>query len=151
MSLVRTLGVGVALLVVATAGAQDKPGKLDPKKLEGEFTITEGMKAGEKAGGDALKGKITITKDKIKLDGGSPEMTFEFSYKVKADATPAEIDMEITAPEALKGTKTSGIISEAGGVVKLCYHPENKERPKKFESTKENGYYLFTMKKKSDK
>lgn len=151
MSLVRTLAVGIALAVVATVGADDKPGKLDPKKLEGEFTITEGLKAGEKAGGDATKGKITITKDKIKIDGGSADMTFEFSYKLKADATPAEVDMEITAPEAFKGTKTNGIISEADGVIKLCYHPENKERPKKFESTKDNGYYLFTLKKKSNK
>jgi uncharacterized protein (TIGR03067 family) len=151
MSLSRTMALGVALVAVATAGADDKPGKLDPAKLVGEYTITEGKKAGEKAAGDGLKGKITITKDKIKLDGGSPEMTFEFTYKVKADATPSEIDMEITLPEAFKGTKTNGIISMAEGTVQLCYHPENKERPKKFESTKENGNYLWTMKKKSDK
>ena len=98
-----------------------------------------------------MKGKVTITKDKITIDGGSAEMTFEFAYKVKADADPAEIDLELTKPEAFK-SKSKGIISLTDGTIKLCYHPEEgKERPKKFESTKDNGYYLFTLKKKSDK
>src|SRR5688500_4022192 len=103
MSLIRTLAVGVALMVVATVGAQDKPAKVDPKKLEGEYTVTEGLKAGEKSGAEGLKGKVTITKDKIKIEEGSSGMTFEFAYKLKADATPAEVDMEITMPEAFKG------------------------------------------------
>ena len=55
--------------------------------------------------------------------------------------------MEITKPDALKGAKALGIIGYEGGEVKLCYHPEGKERPKKFESTKDNGYYLFSLKK----
>jgi uncharacterized protein (TIGR03067 family) len=151
MSLVRTLAVGVAALLVATAGAQDKPGKLDPAKLVGEYTLTEGVKAGKKAEGDSLKGKITITKEKIKSEDGSSGMTFEFAYKVKADAAPAEIDLEITMPADFKA-KTKGIVSLTDGTIKLCYHPmEGKDRPKKFESTEENGFYLWTMKKKSDK
>jgi len=151
MSLVRTLAVGVALMVVATIGADDKPGKLDPAKLVGEYTLTEGMKAGEKVGEKSLEGKVTVTKDKIKIEGGSSGMTFEFAYKVKADADPAEIDLEITMPAEFKA-KSKGIISLTDGTIKLCYHPEEgKDRPKKFESTKENGYFLWTLKKKSDK
>jgi uncharacterized protein (TIGR03067 family) len=74
-------------------------------------------------------------------------MTFEFSYKLDTDAVPATIDMEVTKPEPLKGGKAVGIIAFEKDELKLCYHPEAKERPKKFESTKDNGFYMFVMKK----
>ena len=147
MSWLRTLVLGVGLVTVSAA-AQDekKAGKLDPAKLAGTYKITDGKRAGEKIGDDAKKGAVVCTKDTITLKGADG-MEFEFNYKLDAKTDPAEIDLEITKPDALKGAKTQGIISAEGGEVKLCYHPEGKERPKKFESTKDNGYFLFTMKK----
>ena len=85
--------------------------------------------------------KETIT---IKGEDG---MDFEFTYKLDPKAEPSTIDMEMTKPKELKGAKALGIISLVGDEVKLCYHPEGKERPKKFESTTDNGNHLFTMKK----
>lgn len=148
MSWLRALVLGVGLVAVSAAAAQDdkKSGKLDPAKLAGTYKITDGKKAGDKMSDDAKKGKVVITKESIALKG-EDGMEFEFSYKLDAKADPATIDMEITKPDALKGAKTLGIISLEPGEVKLCYHPEGKERPKKFESTKDNGNYLFTMKK----
>jgi uncharacterized protein (TIGR03067 family) len=148
MSWLRALVLGVGLVAVSAAAAQDdkKSDKMDPAKLAGTYKITDGKKAGDKIGDDAKKGKVVITKEAIALKG-EDGMEFEFSYKLDAKADPAEIDMEITKPDALKGAKTLGIISYEAGEVKLCYHPEGKERPKKFESTKDNGNYLFTMKK----
>ena len=148
MSWLRTLVLGVGLVAVSAAAAQDdkKADKLDPAKLVGTYKITEGKRAGEKISDESKKGTVVITKETITLKG-EDGMEFEFSYKLDAKADPAEIDMEITKPDALKGAKTQGIIALEGGEVKLCYHPEGKERPKKFESTKENGYHLVMMKK----
>jgi uncharacterized protein (TIGR03067 family) len=151
MSLVRALGLGLGLVLVTGLSAQDekpkkgdKEGKID-EMLVGEWKITGGMKAGEKAGDDAKKGKVTVTKDKITLADG--EMKFVFSYKLDATKDPVEIDMEIVEPDALKGAKAKGIIKGDKGKGTLCYHPMMGERPKKFESTKDNGAYLFELEK----
>ena len=45
MYLLRALVLGVGLAAVSAAGADDKPTKVDPKKLVGEWKIKEGWKA----------------------------------------------------------------------------------------------------------
>lgn len=146
MNLVRALVVGVAVAAVSAAGADDKPGKVDAKKLVGEWKIKEGWKAGEKATGDALKAPIIVTKDTVTIKGEKPEEVFEFSYKVNGDK--GEIDLEITKPEPLKGAKTQGIVKLEDGKFTLCYHPMGEKRPTEFKSTKDNGFYMFVMEKK---
>jgi uncharacterized protein (TIGR03067 family) len=150
MSWLRTLVLGVGLVAVSAAAAQDdkKTDKLDAAKLAGTYKITGGKNGGEKLGDDAMKGSVIFTKETIVLKGADG-MDFEFTYKLDAKADPAEIDMEMTKPDALKGTKAQGIIGTEGGEVKLCYNPDPEKpgRPKKFESTKENGYHLIMMKK----
>lgn len=134
-------------MAVSAAAARDdeKADKLDPAKLVGTYKITDGTKAGEKIGDDAKKWVVTITKKTINLKG-EDGIEFEFTYKLDAKADPATIDMVMTKPKELSG-KAKGIISSADGEVKLCYHPKGEELPKKFESTKDNGYHLFTLKK----
>ncbi len=149
MTRIATLGLAVGLMAAVTAAAEDKPGKLDPAKLEGDWTITEGVKAGEKSGGDATKGTVTVTKDKITLK--SDDMTFVFGYKIDDKPTPAALDLEMLEPEAFGKPKAKGIIKLDGEKVSLAYHPMGGDRPAKFESTKENGVYLFTLKKKDKK
>jgi uncharacterized protein (TIGR03067 family) len=107
------------------------------------------MKAGEKADPDRLKGQfVTVSKDIFKIEGEKPEQTFEFAYKLNMTKNPIEIDLEIQYPEDLKGNRASGIIAFDGKTLKLCYHAtDDKDRPKTFESTEKNGYFLWTMKK----
>ena len=145
MSLVRALGLGMGLVVVAAVGAQDDKPKFDIAKAAGTYTITAGMKAGEKAAPENMKGVVIVSKEKLVIKGEKPEETFEFTYKIDASKTPAQIDMEIQVPEGLKGTKAKGIIEAGKGTLKLCYHPMNGDRPTKFESTKDNGNYLWSM------
>lgn len=151
MTRVRALVLGLAAVAVTAAVADDKPAPLDPAKLVGDWKIVEGMKAGEKSGDDAKKGMVIVDKEKITLKGD--DMTFAFSYKIDPKKEPAEIDLEIVEPEGLKGAKAKGIVKLEKEKVTLCYHPMMGDRPTKFDSTKENGNYMFTMEKakKSDK
>ena len=149
MILLRVLVLGLATLVMSTVAAQDKkPEKLDPAKLIGKWTLTGGMKAGEKYE-DTKKGTNEITKEKITL--ANADATFVFGYKVDAEKTPAEVDFEILEPNDLKGTKAKGIIKFEDGKLTICYHPMGGDRPAKFESTKDNGNFLFSYKKAEEK
>ncbi len=129
----------------------DKAPKFDASKLLGDWKLSEGTKAGEKSGPDLGKDIVTITKDKMSLKAGG--MDFEFSYKLDDSKDPVAIDMEITLPEGLKGSKAPGIVKVDGDKFTLCYSPMSGTRPTKFESTKENGFFLFVHTKaaKADK
>jgi uncharacterized protein (TIGR03067 family) len=147
MSWLRAVVLGVGL-VAASAAAQDekKPAKLDAAKLAGTWKLAEGMSAGVKSDAERLKGTATFAQDKITLK--DDDMTFVIGYKLDSTATPVAIDMEILEPDFLKGSKGKGIIKLEAGKLTLCYDPKGEERPKKFESTKENGAHLFVMTKK---
>ncbi len=149
MILVRMLALGLATLVMSTVVAQDKKAeKLDPAKLVGKWKLTGGMKAGEKLGDDK-KGTAEFTKEKITL--ANADATFVFGYKVDITKTPAEVDFEILEPVDLKGAKAKGIIKMEDGKMTLCYQSMGDDRPTKFESTKDNGSFLFTFKAAEEK
>jgi len=129
----------------------DKAEKFDAAKLVGEWKITEGTRSGDKKEPDSLKGAVVITKDKISLK--SMDMDFVFSYKLDDKKDPVAIDMETLEPDAIKGTKAQGIIKIVGDKFTLCYNPMGGARPTKFESTKDDGNFLFvhTKAKKDEK
>jgi uncharacterized protein (TIGR03067 family) len=142
----------IALLVcVAWVSADDKP-KAEPKaatfdaaKLVGDWTYVSGMKAGDKVEKDRLEGKVTFTKDRITIPAGG-DMKFVMAYKLDTKASPATIEMEIKEGPVNEG-KARGIIAIEGEQLKLCYHPTGGDRPKKFESTKDNGAFYFVLKR----
>lgn len=150
-SLTLALLMAVPALVIADDKKPEKPAatpekgekgaKFDAAKLVGDWKVSEGTKAGEKSGPDLGKDVVTITKDKMSLKAGG--MDFEFSYKVDDTKDPVAIDLEITLPEGLKGSKAPGIVKVDGDKFTLCYSPMSGTRPTKFESTKENGFFLF--------
>lgn len=162
--MLRSLTLALLMAVPALGIAQDKkPEKADDKKPEkaekfdaaklvGEWKITDGMKAGEKIADDAGKGAVTITKDKISLK--SMDMSFVFAYKIDDKKDPIAVDMEMLEPEGFKGAKALGIVKLDGDKFTLCYNPTmGGARPTKFDSTKDNGNFMFvhTKAKKDDK
>jgi uncharacterized protein (TIGR03067 family) len=150
MTRLRLMAMALALLVGGWTLADDKKPaeKLDPAKLLGDWTVTEGKKAGDASGEDVKKAVLTVTKDKMTFAGDG--MKFVFAYKIDKDKSPAEVDLEILEPEAFK-SKAKGIIKLEDGKMTLCYHPMGGDRPAKFESTKDNGNYMFVHKKKEEK
>jgi len=146
----KTLGsLCLVLFAVSLAAADDadkKGSAFDPAKLVGTWKYVEGTKAGEKVEMDRLAGKVTFTKDTVTLPGG-PDATFVMAYKIDAKKSPATIDLDIKDGPVKEG-KAEGIIQVAGDELKICYVPVGVgKRPTKFESTKDNGAFLFVLKR----
>ena len=153
MTRIRIPSFVAVIFWAAVAVGDDKPVKFDAETLKGKYVKIEGKKGGEKADPDRLKGQfVTVSKDIFKIEGELPEQTFEFAYKLDTSKSPVQIDLEIQYPEDLKGNKAKGIIAFDGKTLKLCYHAtEPDDRPKAFESTEKNGYFLWTMTKEDKK
>lgn len=147
MTLVRATVVGLLIAAATTSHAEDKKAKFDPAKVVGEWTLTAGVKDGEKLEQDKLKGAITFAEKTITIKGD--DMTFKFSYTIDAAAEPAAIDMEILEPDGLKGSKAKGIVAWDGDKLKLAYNPAGKDRPKDFAAKKESGDFSFVLAKKA--
>ena len=120
--------------------------KFSAESLVGKWSIVEGKRAGKASGAEALSAGVSFSKDGIKLGAG--EMAFEMSYEINADESPVQIDMKVTAGPAPEGSPGTGIIKmDDDGHVILCYDGMGGSRPTKFESTEENGCFLFKLKK----
>jgi uncharacterized protein (TIGR03067 family) len=143
------VALGASLLLAAYLSADEakKDAPFDAGKLVGDWTYVSGAKSGEAVDKDHLQGKVTFTKDTITMPAG-PNEKFVMAYKVDAKASPAAIDMEIKDGPVKEG-KAEGIVSINGDELKICYVPTfaGAKRPTKFESTKDNGAFLFVLKK----
>lgn len=116
------------------------------KSLIGEWKCIKGTRAGKDVDAARMATTITIDDKIIKIPVG-PDMAFEMSYKIDASKSPATIDMRIEAGPAPEGSEALGIIKMKDGKCHLCYHPEGGSRPDGFESTEEDGRFLFEMEK----
>jgi uncharacterized protein (TIGR03067 family) len=134
----------VVLFAAAAAKADDKPAPLDPAKLVGSWTYVAGTRAGEKVDKERMTGPVVVTKETFTLPGSEPK--FVIGYTVDAKASPATIDMSIKDGPVKEG-KALGIIAVNGDELTLCYDPSGQKRPAKFESTKDNGAFLFVLKR----
>ena len=117
----------------------------DAEKLVGRWKYTSGTRAGEKIDPVRLEGEFTATKDKFEIPAG-PDDKFVMRYKLDSSKNPLAIDVEIESGPAPEG-KALGIVKIDGDTWTLCYDPTGAKRPEKFESTAENGFFLFEMKR----
>ena len=147
MTRLRLAAFALCAFAAATAAvADDTPAmKMDATKLVGSYKLVGGMTAGKEMKEEAKKAPVTITKDKITMKGD--QMTFVFSYKLDADAKPVTIDMETLEPDAVKGSKSKGIIKMDGNKVTIAYDPQGMKTPMDFKSTEKNGIFMFEMEK----
>jgi uncharacterized protein (TIGR03067 family) len=136
------------LLVVATAATADdkKDAAFDAKKLIGDWTYSAGTKAGEKVESERLRGTVKITKDTLTLPAAPGAPSFVIAYTLDTSTSPVAIDLDVRDGPVKEG-KAEGIIKLDGDELKLCYTPSGGKRPTRFESTKDNKAFLFTLKK----
>jgi uncharacterized protein (TIGR03067 family) len=124
---------------------EKKAEKFDVSKIPGTWQVIEGVRAGEDVAKDRLaEAIITFEKDKITIPAGDDE--FVMSYSIKADTSPVQIDMKIESGPAPEGSAAVGILKMSDGKFVLCYNAMGGDRPKTFESTEDNGCFLFVMK-----
>ena len=71
------------------------------------------------------------------------------NYKLDTSKEPIEINMDIDSGPA-EG-KAIGIIKMKKGKLVLCYDPQGESRPKKFETTEDNGCFMFVLEKAKEK
>ncbi|MEM7454079.1 MAG: TIGR03067 domain-containing protein [Planctomycetota bacterium] len=124
------------------AGIMTPP--LTAELLAGEWQIVGGARGGEEIGEDRLPA-ITITEETITIPAGADE--FVMSYEIDNSTSPANIDMSIESGPAPAGAPAVGIIKMEGDMFNICYDGMGGERPADFESTAENGCFLFKCKR----
>ena len=145
LSVSAVAAVCVFLQGGVSAQDKDKEAKLDPAKLVGKWQYVSGIKNGDKVTGEALKQKVTITKDKISLENGDK---FVFKYEVNASKKPATIKLEMLESPFGAGAKSEGVIEiTAEDQVRLCYAPMGEAAPKTFESKEGSKMHLFVLKR----
>ena len=130
---------------------QRKPRKFNPKRLVGTWDIMSGSRAGEDVAKDRLGAieSVTITADTITLPAG-PEMVFVMGYKIDSTSRPIEVDMVIKSGPAPEGSEAVGILKMQQGNLVLCYDSTGQKRPTAFKTSQEDGFFMFTLKKKQN-
>lgn len=146
--LVSLLGVFLILGQIATA--QDEKSKtddkFDAKSLVGSWKVTSGKKSGAKSEGHALPADIKVTDKTLTIPAG-PDDAFVMAYELDTSKSPMQIDLEIKEGPAPEGTTAAGIFKYEDNKLTLCYNAMGADRPADFESTEENGFFLFVMEK----
>jgi uncharacterized protein (TIGR03067 family) len=117
--------------------------KLDPAKVVGDWQCITGLKAGEEVPEDRMASTISFTKDGITIPVG-PDMSFKMTYKINADESPAQIDMAMQGGPG-GDANAVGIVKMEDGKFYLCYDSTGETRPEEFESTADNGFFMFEM------
>jgi len=144
-----TFGALGVLVCTMAIGAAEEPKKVfDAEKLVGDWEYVSGVRAGGVVEKDHLMGKVTFMKDKVIVPAG-PTEKFVMVYKIDGSKTPATIDIEIKEGPVNEG-KSIGLIELDDDTLKLIYvivEDDKTKRPTKFESTKDNGAFLFTLKR----
>ena len=142
----------ICLLAFNSAFAQKKESTTEVDDsavidISGTYKVLSGKRAGEDIGEDRLPPEIKVSDDAFTIP--SPGATFVMSYQIDSTASPMAIDMKIKegAPES----PGLGIVKMEGNKLTLCYDPMGQERPDSFESTEDNGAFLFVMEKSGAK
>jgi uncharacterized protein (TIGR03067 family) len=128
MRTLLVMGIGLALMV--GTGRSEEKAKFDATKLVGTWTFVSGEKEGVKSADEALKAKVEITKDGIKITA-SDDMVFVMKYKLDTDAKPIGITIEGTEGP-VKDQTVKGIIELDGDTLKLAYGLPGEPAPKEF-------------------
>ena len=131
------------------AKTQVKGKKTLASKMEGKWKCVKGTRAGGEVTEERMASIITIDDKNINIPVG-PDQAFVMSYQIDESKSPATIDMKIEEGPAPPESKAIGIVKMEDGKFYLCYDATGANRPEKFESTEDNGYFYFELKKAED-
>lgn len=134
--------LAVAIVSVATAGADDKTGK-GAVKLEGGYTIVSGERDGQPLPADRVDGHtVKFTADRVTVTDKANKETYVASYTLDTSKTPCAIRMTSTVPP--NGGEATGLIRKDGDTVTLIYALPGGPAPTEFKTKERQN--LFVMK-----
>ncbi len=119
--------------------------EFDIEQLVGKWKYESGERAGEIIEAERLQSVVTISKDKFNVPAG-PDAEFVMAYQLDAQKSPVTIDLSIESGPAPEG-KALGILKIADGKLWLCYDSTGAKRPADFNTTAEDGFFLFELSK----
>ena len=113
----------------------------DSAAMKGTWSVSKGVRAGAEVPAERMEPDIVITGDRITIP--TPDEDFVMSYELGATDEATEID--ITILEGPGEGKALGLVKKDGDQLVLIYDSTGENRPESFESTEENGFFMFTL------
>jgi uncharacterized protein (TIGR03067 family) len=115
------------------------------KRLQGKWQAKAVVKAGEDLPAAAERTSLVIEQDKLTMRSGENEQKLKL---VVGSLRQKPVNMSLESGE--KDKNTVGVFEFDGDELRICLRQTKAEKeedrfPKKFESTKENGFLLFTF------
>ena len=131
-----------------------KESKFDAKKMVGNWALVSGKRAGADVAEERLAAVVKVSEKTFTMPAG-PDASFVMKYEIESSKSPVQIDLEIESGPVPEG-KAIGIVKMDGDKMVLCYDPTGQTRPEKFETSEDDGFFMFVMKpvkeeKKKDK
>jgi uncharacterized protein (TIGR03067 family) len=146
------LSVGTIFVAqpAATAGPDDKPGLVDPKTgqklapeldgLQGKWIVTS-IRADGKDEEEGYLARMTFQGNKLLLKKRPEHDGDQYTVKVDASASPAQIDIT-------KGGHTAlGIFELNGDKLRICFRERGGKRPSEFLSEKGSNLILIELRR----
>jgi uncharacterized protein (TIGR03067 family) len=142
----------VLILVAGCLIAADKPKpdavKKEQKRLEGTWTVTEGINAGKPASAGAVKNTQVVFRGNKVIIKRRDKPDREYTYTVDPSKSPKQITVTRTDAEG-KGDKGFGIYSLTKDTLKICMNNRGKERPEKWDAAGE-GLAVLVLKRQEE-
>ncbi len=153
--LMKTAIYVIAVLVIGMSASGKQPADKEQKSFEGRWRSESHIKDGEKIDMEKRWTVLVVENDKISWETSSIEGNLgktgvvPYSYQFDSSKEPKTIDLTWSGG-GYKGKKQWGIYRLQGDTITICLGSIDKERPKKFESEKESGISLLTLKRVKD-
>jgi uncharacterized protein (TIGR03067 family) len=127
----RTTVVGVAILVLAGAGAAQDANKKEMTRLEGEWSMVSGEANGQAMPGETVKVGRRVAKDGETTITFGGQTYFKAKFAIDPTKKPKTIDYTMTEGPT-QGKTHLGIYELDGDTVKFCFAAPGQGRPTEF-------------------
>jgi RNA polymerase sigma factor (sigma-70 family) len=146
------LAVGGGVAVCARRALADKPaaadkgaGQKDEDKILGTWAVVSAEKAGQKGGGDDVKGLKVVLAAGSKLIHKTGDQEAEGTYKIDPTKTPKEIDASVGGDHLCHG-----IYKLEGDTLTICLAGPDEQRPTEFASKPGTKTMLMVLKREKE-
>jgi uncharacterized protein (TIGR03067 family) len=140
------LSLTFAFVAIGIAAAADEKADKDLKALHGTWTFYAHIANGKKTSAEDLK-KMTITFEGNKFTVKSGDKVIQTgTHKLDSSKDLKTVDAKVTEGEG-RGTTMLGIYEIKGDVLRACFDPSGKKRPKEFKSEEGSGTFLVVNKR----